>query len=165
MAELTNRERLQPSLLDRLIDDDPTNPRESRDSRVLSVERLRLCVLRDLKWLLNCESLASAVDLDDYPQLAKSVLNFGRPALSGKSSSSVTLDQIRDQFRQAILNFEPRILPDTLRIIPFTSDEGGSPHLLSFRIEGQLWAQPLPLNLFLRTELDLETGNIGVYEE
>lgn len=165
MAELTNRERLQPSLLDRLIDDNPTNPRESRDSRVLSVERLRLCVLRDLKWLLNCENLASAVDLDDYPQLAKSVLNFGRPALSGKSSSSVTLDQIRDQFRQAILNFEPRILPDTLRIIPFTSDEGGSPHQLSFRIEGQLWAQPLPLNLFLRTELDLETGNIGVYEE
>jgi type VI secretion system protein ImpF len=165
MAELTNRERLQPSLLDRLADDDPKNPRESRESRVLSVERLRMCVLRDLKWLLNSENMASSFDLEEYPEVAKSVLNFGRPALSGKSSSSVTLNEIRDQFRQAILTFEPRILPETLRITPFTSDDGGSPHQLSFRIEGQLWAQPLPLNLFLRTELDLETGNLGLYEE
>ncbi len=163
MAELTNRERLQPSLLDRLADDDPKNPRESRESRVLSVERLRMCVLRDLKWLLNSENMNSSFDLEDYPEVAKSVLNFGRPALSGKSSSSVTLNEIRDQFRQAIMTFEPRILPETLRIIPY--DNEAQPHRLSFRIEGQLWAQPLPLNLFLRTELDLETGNLGLYEE
>jgi type VI secretion system protein ImpF len=163
MAELTNRERLQPSLLDRLADDDPKNPRESRESRVLSVERLRMCVLRDLKWLLNSENMASSFDLEEYPEVAKSVLNFGRPALSGKSSSSVTLNEIRDQFRQAIMTFEPRILPETLRIIPY--DNEAQPHRLSFRIEGQLWAQPLPLNLFLRTELDLETGNLGLYEE
>jgi type VI secretion system protein ImpF len=163
MAELTNRERLQPSLLDRLADDDPKNPRESRESRVLSVERLRMCVLRDLKWLLNSENMNSSFDLEEYPEVAKSVLNFGRPALSGKSSSSVTLNEIRDQFRQAIMTFEPRILPETLRIIPY--DNEAQPHRLSFRIEGQLWAQPLPLNLFLRTELDLETGNLGLYEE
>lgn len=163
MAELTNRERLQPSLLDRLADDDPKNPRESRESRVLSVERLRMCVLRDLKWLLNSENMNSSFDLEDYPEVAKSVVNFGRPALSGKSSSSVTLNEIRDQFRQAIMTFEPRILPETLRIIPY--DNEAQPHRLSFRIEGQLWAQPLPLNLFLRTELDLETGNLGLYEE
>jgi type VI secretion system protein ImpF len=163
MAELTNRERLQPSLLDRLADDDPKNPRESRESRVLSVERLRMCVLRDLKWLLNSENMNSSFDLEEYPEVAKSVLNFGRPALSGKSSSSVTLNEIRDQFRQAILTFEPRILPETLRITPY--DNEAQPHQLSFRIEGQLWAQPLPLNLFLRTELDLETGNLGLYEE
>jgi type VI secretion system protein ImpF len=107
--------------------------------------------------------MASSFDLEEYPEVAKSVLNFGRPALSGKSSSSVTLNEIRDQFRQAILTFEPRILPETLRITPY--DNEAQPHQLSFRIEGQLWAQPLPLNLFLRTELDLETGNLGLYEE
>jgi type VI secretion system protein ImpF len=122
-----------------------------------------MCVLRDLKWLLNSENMNSSFDLEEYPEVAKSVLNFGRPALSGKSSSSVTLNEIRDQFRQAIMTFEPRILPETLRIIPY--DNEAQPHRLSFRIEGQLWAQPLPLNLFLRTELDLETGNLGLYEE
>ena len=33
---------------------------------------------------------------------------------------------------------------------------------LSFVIEAQLWAQPLPLQLFLRTEIDLESGEVKV---
>ena len=36
MAELTPKERLQPSLLDRLTDDEPEQQQESRDKRVLS---------------------------------------------------------------------------------------------------------------------------------
>ena len=31
---------------------------------------------------------------------------------------------------------------------------------INFDIEADLWAQPLPLHLYLRTELDLETGEI-----
>ncbi|HJX53099.1 MAG TPA: type VI secretion system baseplate subunit TssE, partial [Polyangia bacterium] len=39
MAELTPKERLQPSLLDRLTDDDPGRATEPRESRVLSPAR------------------------------------------------------------------------------------------------------------------------------
>lgn len=46
-------ERLQPSLLDRLTDDDPTNPREGREARVIDIRRLRDIIQRDLGWLLN----------------------------------------------------------------------------------------------------------------
>jgi type VI secretion system protein ImpF len=35
---------------------------------------------------------------------------------------------------------------------------------LSFRIEGDLWAQPLPIHLFIRSDLDLETGEVSVKE-
>ena len=31
-----------------------------------------------------------------------------------------------------------------------------------FDIEAELWAQPLPLRLFLRTEIDLENGGVNV---
>ena len=31
-----------------------------------------------------------------------------------------------------------------------------------FDIEAELWAQPLPLRLFLRTEIDLENGGVSV---
>ena len=41
MAELAPRERLQPSLLDRLTDDEPDQEVESRERRVLSVRGLR----------------------------------------------------------------------------------------------------------------------------
>ena len=53
MAELTQKERLQPSLLDRLTDDEPPTQQESREKRVLSMHKLRLFVLRDISWLLN----------------------------------------------------------------------------------------------------------------
>ena len=46
-------ERLQPSLLDRLTDDDATNAAESREARVIDIRRLRDIVQRDLSWLLN----------------------------------------------------------------------------------------------------------------
>ena len=53
MAELTPKERLQPSLLDRLTDDAPAEKVESREQRVLSLTKLRQSVNRDLGWLLN----------------------------------------------------------------------------------------------------------------
>jgi type VI secretion system protein ImpF len=31
-----------------------------------------------------------------------------------------------------------------------------------FEIEGELWAQPVPLRVFLKTELDLETGDVQI---
>ena len=43
-------ERLQPSLLDRLTDEEPTSQVESRDARVIDIRRLREIVQRDLSW-------------------------------------------------------------------------------------------------------------------
>jgi type VI secretion system protein ImpF len=31
-----------------------------------------------------------------------------------------------------------------------------------FKIEGDLWAQPLPVRLYIRSDLDLETGEVTV---
>ncbi|MNJ78981.1 hypothetical protein D3C77_768680 [compost metagenome] len=33
---------------------------------------------------------------------------------------------------------------------------------LSFEIEGDLWAEPVPLRMLLTTNLDLETGHVRV---
>jgi len=33
---------------------------------------------------------------------------------------------------------------------------------LSFEIEGDLWAQPMPLRLLLQTDMDLESGHVRV---
>jgi len=35
-------------------------------------------------------------------------------------------------------------------------------NVIGVQITGQLWAQPLPLELLLRTEIDLETGQVEV---
>ena len=40
----------------------------------------------------------------------------------------------------------------------------GDPGESEFEIRGQLWSQPIPLQLYLRTEIDLENGDVSVKE-
>lgn len=115
MAELSLKERLQPSLLDRLTDDEPEASRESRDQRVWTLQRLREMVLRDLTWLLNCEQINSVLDLEDYPYAEQSVLNYGIPALAGTMFTSRRTASLERQVRAAIELYEPRILPESPR--------------------------------------------------
>ncbi len=161
MAELSQKERLQPSLLDRLTDDNPSVQTESRDKRVLSMLKLRESVLRDVTWLLNSDSLESVVDLTAYPEVAKSVLNYGVKDLAGQTSSGANIAAIEKELRNAIANFEPRILPTTLSVEVFKSEEMNQ-HAISYDIEGSLWSQPLPLHLYLRTEINKITGDVNL---
>jgi type VI secretion system protein ImpF len=165
VAELTQKERLQPSLLDRLTDDEPDRQQESRERRVLSMAKLRESVLRDLAWLLNAGRLDSVQPLDNFPFVARSVLNYGIPDLTGLTASGVDIAGIERVVRQAIWDFEPRILRQTLRVRARVEPERMSHNALAFDIEGDLWAQPLPLRVYLKTELDLEIGEVKVTEQ
>lgn len=164
MADLTPQERLQPSLLDRLADDEPNVTQESRDRRVLSVQRLREVVLRDLTWLLNAVNLTAATDLEDYPDVERSVLNYGLPDMAGHTVSGVDLMELEQLLRRAIIEFEPRILRDTLSVKLLFNESEMNHNAMTFEIQGDLWAQPVPLHMYLRTELDLEIGTVKVSE-
>ncbi len=164
MAELLPQERLQPSLLDRLTDDAPDARDEGRDKRVLSLSQLRSSVLRDIGWLLNTIHLQASQDLSAWPAVASSTVNYGIPDLAGTSIAGRNTAALERAVRQAVLNFEPRILSDTLRVTVRIEPEQMTRHAMLFIIEGQLWAQPVPLSLYLKTELDLETGAVTVAE-
>ncbi len=163
MAELAPRERLQPSLLDRLCDDEPANGSESRERRVLSLRTLREGVLRDLAWLLNTTNLLTVIDAAPLPYLANSVINFGVPDISGNSAANMNVTKLERGIRQAIWDFEPRLIRATVVV---TARAGGAieQNKITFDIEADLWAQPYPERLYLKTELDLERGAVVVAE-
>ncbi|MBC3949947.1 type VI secretion system baseplate subunit TssE [Pseudomonas sp. DOAB1069] len=161
VSDLTLRERLQPSLLDRLTDHDPSNPQESADKRVLSLSQLKASVLRDLAWLLNTTSLLDADATLNTPA-GTSVINFGLPALAGNSASSIDIGALEILIHRAIATFEPRILRNTLRVRARVGQGEMNHNALSFEIEGDLWAEPVALPLLLRTDLDLESGHVTV---
>ena len=84
MADTFARDRLQPALLDRLIDDNPSSRVESPDARTISKGKLRASVLRDLSWLLNATaSLPTNLDPEAFAHTFNSTVNFGMPPLSG----------------------------------------------------------------------------------
>ncbi len=165
MAELTHKERLQPSLLDRLTDDEPDKKQESRTQRVLSPSKLRESVRRDLGWLFNTTNLASMrPEILATPEVARSVVNFGLPDLAGHTASSVDVPVLERVLREVIWDFEPRLLKSSVKVTILVDEDEMSHNTMGFTVEAILWAQPLPLRLFLKSEIDLETGSISVDE-
>jgi type VI secretion system protein ImpF len=163
VAELLAQEKLQPALLDRLLDDEPDKKQEARERRVITRGRLREAVLRDLTWLLNSTRMGGPESLAGYDEVQRSVVNYGLPPLSGETAATVDLWNMERSIRQAILDFEPRILPASLQVEALTTESLLDHHnIISIQIRGSLWAQPLPLELLLRTDLDLETGAVQV---
>jgi type VI secretion system protein ImpF len=162
MAKPELRDRLQPALLDRLTDDAPAQILEPEERRVMTKAQLRQAVLRDLGWLFNAMQPHPEWD-ETQPALAGSVLNFGLPPLAGQRVSRLDVSQLERTIHLAITRFEPRILAQTLSVRAIEATSVMDTHnMIEFEIRGHLWAQPVPLEILLRTRLDLEAGQVEV---
>jgi len=165
MSTLRAQDRLQPALLDRLTDDEPEARTDTAETRVINRQRMRELVLRDLAWLFNATAPSMSTDWSRSAHAKKSVLNYGLPALSGQTASTIDPLLLQARVRQAILDHEPRILPASLNVeVVLTEAQMDHHNQIGFRISGQLWAQPVPLELLLQTDIDLETGRVAVRE-
>jgi type VI secretion system protein ImpF len=164
MADLAPHERLLPFLLDRLTDDDPATRMESREKRMVSFRQFHKAILRDLTWLLNTPCKTERDELDQFPEVARSVLNFGVPDLTGMTQSDITPQLIERRLRQAIQQYEPRIPRDSLNV-RVIQNAGVPGNTLSVEIRGLVWAQPLPESLFVKTDVDLETGLCNLQDQ
>ncbi len=163
MAQQAPRDRLQPALLDRLIDLDPQRVKSASTRRIIDRTVLRKAVLRDLRWLFNTTNMGKRLNHKSFPEVARSVLNFGLPPLSGETASTLDIVELERTLRKVIEDFEPRIDPDSLQVDAVVSDSIMDQHnVVSIEIRGALWGQPAPQVLVLRTDVDLETGEVLV---
>lgn len=166
MVELTPRERLQPSLLDRLTDDEPLKQSEPQDAAAMTRTRLRRAVLRDLAWLFNATSADSEIDFEGHEQARLSTINYGVRSFSGKKLSEVEFVDIQQSLRDAIIAFEPRLLPDTVDVRNVATEDLLSLHnAVAFEVRAKLWSMPYPLELLLRSTLDFESGEVVLQEQ
>ncbi len=163
MAEgITPLERLQPCLLDRLTDEEPGNREESRNQRIISLQRYKAGVLRDLEWLFNSighypDEVVGEVTFADYEDAFRSVINFGIRQLYGRLAPDI--EEIEKQLFDALITFEPRINRHTLKVSVKIER-----NLLSIELTGELWVNPLPEKLFIKTVLDLESSACSTKE-
>jgi len=133
---------------------------ESPDRRAMSMSKLREAVLRDLGWLFNASGMDDIVDLEPYPEVRRSVLNFGLRSLAGRSASSIDPHDVCRRIRDAITFFEPRL--SQVRVTPETRDGADAGLTVSFLVEAELWGQPMAQQLSLRTSIDVESGDVAV---
>jgi len=161
MADLGDSERLQPSLLDRLTDNHPTEVKESARDQIIDIRQLRDIVLRDLGWLLNTVNQEGDVIEDEYPFAAASTLNYGITDIAGKKAAEARPYELERMIHKAIERYEPRIVQGSLEVKLSTTVEGTHSRIL-FNIHAEIWAQPVPVEVFMRTELDLASGDMSV---
>jgi type VI secretion system protein ImpF len=155
-------DKLQPCLLDRLTDDEPGKREESRNQRIVSLQRYRAGVLRDLEWLFNAighypDEQVGDGTFAEYEEAFRSVINFGIRQLYGRLAPDV--EEIEKQLSDALIIFEPRINRGTLRV-----EVRIERNILSIELTGELWVNPLPEKLFIKTELDLESSQCSIKE-
>jgi type VI secretion system protein ImpG len=91
------------------------------------------------------------------------VLNYGMPDLSGNFIANFNLSRLERAIRQAIWDFEPRLIRSTVSVRALPQEKENH-NKISFEIEADMWAQPYPERLYLKTELDLEHGSVTLVD-
>lgn len=180
MARSPTQAVLNPTLFDKLVagndiggmrGEELENAEVRRDAlRFLSIpaiERfnetaLRATVRRELAWLLNTTSLESSVDLDAFPQVRTSVLNYGVSDLAGKSLNSRAVLRRAREIRAAVQAFEPRIDPVTLNVE--LSDKVERENSLTFVIEADVRSAVRAVPIKLRTDVEADSSAVTVRE-
>jgi type VI secretion system protein ImpF len=155
MAKAELERTVQPSVLDRLIDDDPSSLAEAPISRAESVQALREAVRRDLEALLNTRRTPEPAP-DGLAELAASLYHFGLPDISSMSRDSPeTPARLTRLVEEAIALFEPRLTAVKVVAVP---DERSTLGELRFVIEGTLQLDPVPERISFDTVLDATKG-------
>jgi type VI secretion system protein ImpF len=153
--------RIIPSVLDRLIDDDPDRVSETLPSRSQGIEDLKQSVKRDLEWLLNTRQNAAGVP-SGLRELTYSLATYGLPDFSAFSIKSPS-DQVRMQriLETAISLFEPRLENVMVTLVPVRDSE----QKLRFRIDARLRIEPAPEPVTFDTVLQAVSNQYTVRAE
>jgi type VI secretion system protein ImpF len=160
--ETWHKQSYLPSLLDRLLDDAPQQRSERPDAYAPNAEGMHRIVERDLGLLLNTTNLHRVIDAARYPEVAASVVNYGIPAVSGSYPTDRNWEQVEDLVRVAITRFEPRLIPESLRIRPLGSHAPLRYNKLMFEIQGFMQWSPYPLEFRIQSQFDLETNTVSL---
>jgi type VI secretion system protein ImpF len=161
MARKQGEQPLLPSVLDRLLDDDPGVSREAPASRSQQLRDLENAVRRDLENLLNTRLRCLDVP-DDLEELQTSLVNYGLPDLTTANvASPQNREELGRKVEQVIRRFDPRF-----KSVRVTLKDNAEPldRTLRFRIDGQLHAEPEPEHVAFDSLLRPVTGDFEVKE-
>jgi type VI secretion system protein ImpF len=159
MTRIQADQPLVPSVLDRLLDDEPQVRSEPGRPRHQVLRELKQSVRRDLENLLNTRRRCRPWPAD-LADLEQSLVNYGLPDFTGTNMGSA---EGREQFRltleSIIRRWEPRF--QTVRVELLDSTEPLD-RTVRFRIDALLRADPAPEPVIFDSVLEPSTGAFEV---
>ncbi len=159
MTRIQSDQPLVPSVLDRLLDDDPDLLRERPRSRNQVLRELKQSVRRDLENLLNTRRRCVGWP-PHLEELKDSLVNYGLPDIAGtRLGSNAAREEFRETLESVIRRLEPRFKTVRIELLQRTDE---TDRTLRFRIEGLLHAQPAPEPVAFDSALDSVTGSVEI---
>lgn len=159
MAKIRDDQPLVPSVLDRLIDDEPDTNREPPKSRTQVLRELRVSVRRDLENLLNTRQRVVSPPAG-LSELQKSLVNYGIPDFKDLTMTSTRgREKLRALIENVIRTYEPRFKTVRVELI-----ENSEPldRTVRFRVDALLYAEPAPEPVVFDSALEPTTGSVEV---
>lgn len=154
MPKADHEPNILPSLLDRLLDDEPDVSREPASSRYANVRELKNAVARDLEAMLNTRRETLEDLSSDFTEANRSLLTYGLPDFTAFNLMSQTdRTRIRRALEQTIAAFEPRLKRVRVNLEPPRQNDRS----VRFRVEALLPLDPAPEVVTFDTVLQLHT--------
>jgi type VI secretion system protein ImpF len=122
---------------------------------------LRQEVARDLESLMNTIALESSEDLLSVPFVRKSILNFGLPDITHRTIDESSIEEIGEEIRSALVQYEPRLSPDSIRV-ELGPEMDQAELKLRFFVRADLLCEPLNVPVEFVADFELDTGNITI---
>lgn len=142
---------VRPSVLDRLLDDEPALHREPPVPPHEAVRRVVQAVRRDLEWLLNTRLTWVSDALASAEHAARSIATYGLPDYSTENLNDADArSRLRRAIEKAIAVFEPRLVQVVVTPEPLREHE----RTMRFRIEAVLHVDPVREPVTFDTVLD-----------
>jgi|SRR5579862_8774142 len=153
-----NEIRVVPSILDRLLDQDPRSHRDVPSSRVESIREFRRAVQRDLDDLLNSRN-AFADLLPEFAEAGQSVLTYGLPDLSAYNlSDGRDQNRVRQIMEAVIRTFEPRLKNVVVTVLA----PGLVDRVVRFHVEARLVMEPSPQTIGFDIQMPVDSRTCEV---
>jgi type VI secretion system protein ImpF len=154
MPRFDNELSILPSVLDRLLDDEPGTEREPIPNRFQNLRELKKAVTRDLEDLLNTRQEMLEELPSEFAEVSRSLVSYGLPDFTSFSLlSKHDRNRIRRAVEQAIANFEPRLARVNVTLEPPREND----RALRFHIEALLRLEPAPELVTFDAVLQLTT--------
>jgi len=119
-------------------------------------------VIRELNWILNTTNLESATDLEPYPEVRTSVLNYGVRDLAGKTLTRGVVQARAKQIREAIRAFEPRMDSSRLEVDSLATPERAN--AVTYVIRGDVTSAVQAMPVEFKTDVELDTAAVTLRE-
>ncbi len=161
MAHIDKNKKLRPSILDRLLDDQPHNKVEIDAGREQKIIQLRNSVRRDLETLLNTRYRVVAPP-EELEQLELSLLNYGLPDLATVNTLNIKKkNEFVKSLEKLLKDFEPRFKSVKVK---FKKNGDKKDRTLRFSIDATLYADPFPEVVVFDSVLEPVTRTVNVEE-